>query len=101
MINPVCPLITFHDIDKAFDTFLKKVDTLISSTKENLQTFVNNIPVNININQQLQPSQDNRKTEICNWAISIWDAKKFTDRYKKKGYAVWGKKRHFFQYSKK
>ena len=101
MINPVCPLITFHDIDKAFDIFLnKKVDTLISSTKENMQTFVNNIPVNININQQLQPSQDNKKTDICNWAISIWDAKKFTDRFKKKGYAVWGKKRHFFNIPK-
>ncbi len=101
MINPVCPLITFKDIDKALHTFFKKkVDTLISSTQENMQAFVNDLPVNININQQLQPSQFNKRTDICNWAISIWDAKKFKDRFEKKGFAVWGKNRCFFNIPK-
>jgi len=97
MINPICPLITYVDINNALDKFLKSdYDTLISVEEVTMQTFYGKNPINIKIDQKLQPSQNNRKLYVCNWAIAIWDSKKFIKRYEKNGYAVWGKNRDFF-----
>ncbi len=97
MINPVCPLITTDDIKKAFEAFKNSnCDTLITTESTQMQTFCNNIPVNININEQLAPSQKNSKISILNWAITIWDAKAFKDRMQGKGFASLGINRLFF-----
>lgn len=100
MINPVCPLITTNDINKALKFFLKnKYDCLISGTRILMQTFCKSQPININIKQKLQPSQNNENIFICNWAITIYDCKKFIDNYEKFGYAAFGKKRYLFPLS--
>ena len=97
MINPICPLISHFDINNALKKFLKSdLDTLISVEEVTMQTFYGKKPININLNQKLQPSQNNKKIFICNWAIAIWDSHKFIKSYEKHGFAVWGKKRDFF-----
>lgn len=97
MINPVCPLLKFEEINKMINFFIKKkLDTLISAEETQMQTFYKNKPLNININEKLKQSQKNGKIIICNWAVTIWKSKIFLKNYKKKGYAVWGKKREFF-----
>jgi CMP-N-acetylneuraminic acid synthetase len=97
MINPVCPLITKEDIVNAFNYYKNyDCDTLITSSSTQMQTFCNGNPVNINVNEQLAPSQDNKTIQILNWAITIWDAKKFMKRIETKGYASLGENRILF-----
>jgi CMP-N-acetylneuraminic acid synthetase len=97
MINPVCPLITKEDIINALQAYqLSDCDTLITSSSTQMQTFSDNKPINIDINTPLAPSQDNAVITTLNWAITIWEARKFSQRMEKKGYASLGENRLFF-----
>jgi len=97
MINPVCPLIDEQDIQKALNLFKNSnCDTLISASSTQMQTFCNGKPINININEQLAPSQNNDKVTTLNWAITIWDVKSFVGRMKLQNYAVLGENRLLF-----
>ena len=98
MINPVCPLIKSEDIVDAFEKYKEsECDTLISCSSTKMQTFCNDIPVNIKVNEKLAPSQNNKTIKTLNWAITIWDCKSFRDRIKNLGYAVLGKNRLLYE----
>ena len=100
MINPVCPLIEGSDIQGALKAFTEEgVDTLISVSRTNLQCFYRDEPVNVDVNARLAATQDNEPVEICNWAVSIWDAREYRKRFQKSGYAVFGGKRKFYPIS--
>ena len=93
MINPVCPLINERDINEVYEYFLNNnFDTLITCNQTYMQCFYNNKPINIDIEKKLAPTQDNIPVNICNWAISIWDAEIFKKNFIKKGFAVFGDK---------
>lgn len=97
MVNPVCPVIVAEDIVEALQQYsLSDCDTLISSSSTQMQTFCDGRPVNIRLDEQLAPSQENKKVTTLNWAITIWDAKAFTKRMKIHNYAVLGENRKFF-----
>jgi CMP-N,N'-diacetyllegionaminic acid synthase len=97
MINPVCPLITEEDIINAFNAYKNSdCDTLITSSSTQMQTFCDGNPINIKVDEPLAPSQDNEKISILNWAITIWDAKKFMKRIETKGYGSLGEDRILF-----
>ena len=97
MINPVCPLITKDDIINALDCYRNNnCDTLITSTSTQMQTFCDGNPININLNEPLAPSQDNKTIQILNWAITIWDAKSFSKRMESLGYASLGENRFLY-----
>lgn len=97
MINPVCPLITADDIKNAVEAYKKSdCDTLITSESTQMQTFCDGKPVNIKLNEQLAPSQDNGRITILNWAITIWEVSSFKKRMSEQGFAVLGEKREFF-----
>ena len=94
MINPVCPLIESSDIVDAMAAYRSSdCDTLITCSTTQMQTFCNGSPVNIKVDEQLAPSQDNDLVQVLNWAITIWDVKKFKERFDKLGYAVLGENR--------
>ena len=94
MINPVCPLIESTDIEAAIDAYRNdSVDTLITTTATQMQCFYRNQPVNIDLNAQLASTQHNEPVHVCNWAITIWDAHKFRERYYRQGFAVFGERR--------
>lgn len=98
MINPVCPLITAEDIVNALSRFRAvDADTLITADSTKMQTFCEGLPVNINVNEQLAPSQNNKKIVTLNWAVTIWDANSFVERMLRLGYAVLGEKRELFE----
>ena len=100
MINPVCPLITHEDIRLALHLYRdSNCDTLISSCKTNMQCFCNGEAININVEEQLAPSQENNEVITLNWAISVWNAKKFKNRMRDTGYAVLGEHRVFYNIS--
>lgn len=97
MINPVCPLIDKEDLTNALNCYKNSnCDTLITSSSTQMQTFCDGKPINININEPLAPSQDNKIIQILNWAITIWDAKEFMKRIETKGYGSLGKNRILF-----
>lgn len=97
MVNPVSPLLSAKDIKGALEAYKKSdCDTLITSESTQMQTFCDGIPVNIKLDEQLAPSQDNGRITILNWAVTIWDAKKFTTRMQERGYASLGKNRLLF-----
>jgi len=97
MINPVCPLIDADDIKRALEAYKKSdCDTLITSESTQMQTFCDGEAVNIRLDEQLAPSQENKKITILNWAITLWDAKLFSNRMNTNGFAVLGEKREFF-----
>lgn len=100
MINPVCPLIESSDIKNALDFYAaSECDTLITSNSTQMQTFCEGEPININVNEQLAPSQSNKLITTLNWAVTIWDAKSFKERMKNDGFASLGKKRKLFDIS--
>jgi len=97
MINPVCPLIEADDIKSALEFYKNSdCDTLITSTSTQMQTFCEEKAINIKENEELAPSQKNKRVYTLNWAITIWDAEKFIKRMKKNGYAALGDNRIFF-----
>jgi len=97
MINPVCPLITEDDIKNALESYQKSdCDTLITSESTQMQTFCDGEPVNIKLDEQLAPSQENGRITILNWAITIWEVSSFKRRMSENGFAVLGEKRNFF-----
>jgi len=98
MVNPICPFIKKETIKDAFSSFMKSdCDTLISCITTQMQGFVGEKPINIDLNNQLGPSQDNPTISILNWAVTIWDAKKFEKRMKEKGFASLGEKRLLYK----
>jgi len=95
---PTCPLIQSKTIKNAYAQFqLSEVDTLISCNETKMQTFHGNDPVNINVNEKLKPSQDNKPIRTLNWGITIWDASKFKIRFETQGFASLGEERCLFK----
>ena len=83
MISPVCPLVDAADITNAIQAFRESdADTLITCTNTQLQAFCMNQPINIRLGEPLAASQDNPVVSICNWAVTIWDAKVFTENHR-------------------
>jgi CMP-N-acetylneuraminic acid synthetase len=95
-INPVCPLLLSSDIESIISVYIngpEYIDTLITCTKTQMQCFCDEEPVNIDLKSQLAPTQQNPAVSICNWAVTIWDAHRFTERFNKNGFAVFGNRR--------
>jgi CMP-N,N'-diacetyllegionaminic acid synthase len=97
MISPVCPLVDAEDISKALQAFGESdADTLITCSNTQLQTFCEGNPVNVRLGEPLAPSQDNPVVSVCNWAVTIWDAKVFTENYRNYKGGYLGTKRLLF-----
>lgn len=97
MISPVCPLITPEDVQNAIEEFRKsECDTLISCEETQMQAFCDGRAINIDATTQLQPTQNNKKLQILNWAVTIWDTKSFVQNYNEMGSAYLGKDRLLF-----
>lgn len=97
MISPVCPLITPHDVRNALAAFQKsECDTLITCEETQMQAFCDGEPINIDATTELAPTQNNKKVQILNWAVTIWDTRSFVSNYEEKGSAYLGKDRLLF-----
>jgi CMP-N-acetylneuraminic acid synthetase len=99
MISPVCPLITHKEVSQAIEFYKsnQSADTLISSEETSMQVAKEDGNfININASGPLQPSQNNPKIHICNWAVTIWNGEIFKKNYfaHKGGYC--GTNRIFF-----
>ncbi len=98
LVNPACPLIESHDISKAIEVFIQNdCDTLISSHSTKMPTFCENIPVNISLAGQMQPTQNNPSVVTLNWAVAIWDTAKYIENYETTGSAYMGVNRYLHE----
>jgi CMP-N,N'-diacetyllegionaminic acid synthase len=101
MINPVCPLIDEKDIDNVIEFYMNNnYDSVITVEEVRQQSFCNKRPVNIDLNQILQPTQNIEPILLCNWAITVWNAQKFSYSYEKYGYASFLGNTGFYTLSK-
>jgi len=97
MISPVCPLIAPEDIKNALLAYRESdCDTLITCETTQMQVFCDGRPVNIDLSEQLAPTQDNKTVSILNWAVTIWDAKQFVTSFENTGSAYIGNNRLLF-----
>ena len=99
MLNPVCPLLSIETIKSAVNEFKEKIDefdTLITCSSTKMQVFIEGVPLNINVNEALRPSQENSKVTTLNWAVTAWHRESFIQRYSENGYAVLGDNRLLF-----
>lgn len=98
MVSPVCPLVQKEDVSAAIEAYKasNEADTLITCSETSMQTAMEGEFVNIDPVGPLKPSQDNPKVQICNWAVTIWNADVFRNNYQafKGGYC--GTKRILF-----
>jgi CMP-N-acetylneuraminic acid synthetase len=82
MISPVCPLVTPEDVSQAIQVYRgSDADTLITCEETSMQVAVAGVFANIEPVGPLLPSQDNPKVQICNWAVTIWNAAVFRQNY--------------------
>jgi CMP-N,N'-diacetyllegionaminic acid synthase len=97
MISPVCPLITPEDVKNAVLAYQESsCDTLITCETTQMQVFCDGRPVNIELSQQLAPTQNNKIVSTLNWAVTIWDTKQFVDNFEETGSAYIGNNRLLF-----
>ena len=95
MISPVCPLIDPGDVLQAIEIFrTSDCDTLITCQQTQMQTFCNEVPVNIDLCGGLEPTQKNPVVKVLNWAVTIWDAKSFLKSYRDNGNGYIGSNRY-------
>ncbi len=95
LINPVCPCVRSQTIDLCIGALLDApdYDTVISCSQTQMQTFCGELPVNISLEEQLRPSQENAIVSILNWTVAAWKRDEFLKNYNEKGYAVLGTNR--------
>ena len=99
MISPVCPLISHKEVSLAVQAYKTNLsaDTLISSEETSMQVAKEDGNfININATGPLQPSQNNSKIHICNWAVTIWNGETFRKNFSSYRGGYCGTNRIFF-----
>jgi CMP-N-acetylneuraminic acid synthetase len=98
MVNPVSPLITGQDIDKAIEFFQENnYDSVITVRSEGLQAFCEGKPVNFKMDGLLPMTQNIPPVMLCAWSICLWRAETFVESFEANGYAVFSGKVGFYQ----
>ena len=99
VVNPTSPFLTAREIDEAIDHFLDNdFDTQLAC--ENIQThcFLRGEAINFSTDGQHPRSQDLDPVQALNFAVTIWDAKKFVEQFEEKGHGVYTGKLGFFAF---
>jgi CMP-N,N'-diacetyllegionaminic acid synthase len=97
VINPTSPFVSSKHLDDAWKFYLDNdFDTLLSC--ENIQThcFYDGVAVNFSTSGQHPRSQDLKPVQALNFAITIFDCKKYMENYEKNGCGVYTGKLGFF-----
>lgn len=98
LVNPACPLIESSDIVDAISAFKESTcDTLITCSGTRMPTFCNGNPVNIDLDGPMAPTQNNPKVVTLNWAIAVWDVRKYIQNYEELGHAYMGVDRAYHE----
>ena len=97
VVNPTSPFVSSETLDNAWKRYKESdSDTLLSC--ENIQThcFYKGKEINFTTKGQHPRSQDLEPIRALNFAITIFDCKKYIDNYEKNNYGVYTGKLYFF-----
>lgn len=98
VINPTSPFISAEELDKAWDYFSSNdFDTLLSCTRIQTHCFYKGETINFSTNGKHPRSQDLEPVLALNFAITIWDCKKYIANYEKSQWGVYTGRLGFFQ----
>lgn len=87
-LNPIAPLTKITDIKKSLNYFnKKKLTSFISSNSYQVHGILRKKPINFNLENKFQKTQDLSPIFLFNYAIMIWERNSFITNYKKNGYA--------------
>ena len=99
VVNPTSPFITSEEIDEAIDYFLANdFDTMLACEDIQTHCFLQRKPINFSTAGKHPRSQDIPPVKALNFAVTIWDAKKFVEQFEERGYAVYTGKLGFFTF---
>ena len=97
VVNPTSPFISSSHLDDAWSYFIENdFDTLLSCERIQTHCFFKGEPINFSIDGKHPRSQDLEPVRALNFAITIWDCKKYIDNYEQNGYGVYTGKLGFF-----
>lgn len=97
VVNPTSPFINSTELDAAVEQFLSNdFDTMLSCEKIQTHCFFKGEPINFSTFGQHPRSQDLEPVLALNFAITIWDCKKFMANYNQNGFGVYTGKIGFF-----
>lgn len=84
LINPVCPLIESSDIENAITRFFdSKADCLLTTSDYQTLALLDEVPINFSLKNKLPRTQDVGLIRHLNFAIGIWNTRKFVAQYEK------------------
>ena len=99
VVNPTSPFLTSDDIDAAIEYFLgEPIDTLLSCENIRTHCFLEGRAINFSTDGQHPRSQDIPPIQALNFAVSVWDAKKFKRQFADLGHAVYTGRLGFFAF---
>jgi len=97
VVNPTSPFISPDELDKAWEYYsLNEFDTLLSCEKIQTHCFYKDEPVNFSRYGKHPRSQDIEPILALNFAITIFDCKKYINNYENNHWGVYTGKLGFF-----
>jgi CMP-N-acetylneuraminic acid synthetase len=98
VVNPTSPFISSADLDRAWLQFINgAADTQLCCERIQTHCFLHGKAINFSTNGQHPRSQDIPPVLALNFAITIWNARKFADKYREKGHGVYTGQLGFFE----
>jgi CMP-N-acetylneuraminic acid synthetase len=99
VVNPTSPFITSEEIDEAIDYFLANdFDTMLACEDIQTHCFLQGRPMNFSTSGKHPRSQDIPPVKALNFAVTVWNARKFVEQFEERGYAVYTGKLGFFTF---
>jgi len=97
VVNPTSPFLSSKEIDAAMNKFLNSdCDTQLCCEKIQTHCFLNGESINFSAEGKHPRSQDLEPVLALNFAITIWDSKKFIKQFESEGHGVYTGKLGFY-----
>lgn len=88
-LNPIAPLLDEKIIKKVIIEYQSKgLSSAITSNSRRVHSVYKNICINFKKDEKFSKTQDLKPVHTFNYAIMMWDIKKFIKNYSKKNYCI-------------
>ncbi len=88
-INPIAPLQDYKEIDKCIKYFIKNnIDSLITVNDKKRHFYFKNKPINFNIKNKFDKTQDLIPVSEFVYTIMMWKNKSYIKHFDKYGYSI-------------
>ena len=99
VVNPTSPFLTSKEIEASVNHFLDNdFDTQLACETIRTHCFYKSRAINFTTKGQHPRSQDLIPIQALNFAVTIWDAKKYIDHYEKYGHGIYTGKLGFYAF---